>query len=181
MPVAALPPTNTERWFYDYTVEGDQHSLMMRSADAITPAEAATAIDLFLIQIDSELVTLTTVGLRVALVGSNITNPADPTGLAGTYGSGSGVVINAPLQVTFVGRSADGHKARVGIFGWNGQTDDSWRMTSAEVAAVAAEVTNLNSLSTGGLFVSISGAGALWRPYANIGYNDHWIKKARTG
>lgn len=181
MAVTALPPTNTQRWFYDYTVEGDQHSLMMRSANDITPAEAAEAIDLFLLAIDGELVEITTVGLRVAEAGSNITNPASPTGLSATYGSGSGVIINAPLQVTFVGRSADGHKARVGIFGWNGQTDDSWRMTIAENAGVAAEVTNLNSLSAAGLFVSISGEGALWKPYANIGYNDHWVKRARTG
>jgi len=179
MSVAALPPSNTERWFYDYTVLGNQHSLMMRSASPISPGEAAEAIDLFLLQIDSELTTITTVGLRVALEGSNITNPASPTGLAATYGSGSGSDINAPLQVTFTGRSADGHKARVGIFGWNAQTDTSWRMTPAEVAAVGDEVTNLNSLSAAGLFCSISGEGALWHPYANIGYNDHWVKEAR--
>jgi hypothetical protein len=179
MPVTALPASNTERWFYDYTVLGNQHTLMMRTADAITPAQAAEAIDLFLLQIDSELTTITTVGLRVAAAGSNITNPADPTGLSATYGSGAGSAINAPLQVTFTGRSADGHKSRVGIFGWNAQTDTSWRMTPAEVAAVGAEVTNLDSLSSAGLFVSISGQGALWHPYANIGYNDHWVKEAR--
>ena len=181
MAVTPLPAFSTERWFYDYTVEGDQHALVMRAANPITPAEAAEAIDIFLTAISGELTTITTVGLRVALEGSNITNPASTTGLSATYGSGSGVVINAPLQVTFVGRSADGHKARVGIFGWNGQTDDSWRMTTTEVAGVAAGVTELNSLSIAGLFVSISGAGVLWKPYANIGYNDHWIKKARTG
>lgn len=179
MSIAALPPSNTERWFYDYTVLGDQHSLMMRVDNPRTPGEAAEAIDLFLLQIDSELVEITTVGLRVALAGSNITNPASPVGLSATYGSGAGAQVNAPLQVTFTGRSVDGHKSRVGIFGWNGQTDDSWRMTGAEVAAVAAEVTNLNSLSAAGFFCSISGVGALWHPYANIGYNDHWVKVAR--
>jgi hypothetical protein len=179
MPVVALPPSNTERWFYDYSVYGEQHSLMMRVSNPISPGEAAEAINLFLIQIEDELVEITTVGLRVAAEGSNITNPASTTGLAATYGIGAGSDINAPLQVTFVGRSADGHKARVGIFGWAGQTDSSWRMTSAESVGVAAEVSNLNSLSASGLFTSISGQGALWKPYANIGYNDHWVKEAR--
>lgn len=181
MPVTALDPTNTERWFYDYTVLGNQHSLMMRTADALDFSQAAEAIDAFLTGIEGSLIEITTVGLRVALAGSNITNDVGTAGLSATYGTGAGSAINAPLQVTFTGRSADGHKARVGIFGWDGQTDASWRITAVESADVASGVSVLQGITTGGRFVSISGEPVVWHGYANIGYNDHWVKQARTG
>jgi hypothetical protein len=179
MPVTALNPNNTERWFYDYTVLGDQHSLMMRTADSLEAAVAAEQIDGFLTAIEGGLIEITTIGLRVARVGSNITNSEGTVGLSANYGSGAGSQINAPLQVTFVGRSSDGHKARVGIFGWDGQTDESWRMTIVENGDVNAGVVFLQSITTGGFYVSISGEPVVWHPYANIGYNDHWVKKAR--
>jgi hypothetical protein len=179
MPVTALNPWNTERWFYDYTVLGDQHSLMMRTPDTLDAASAGEQIDAFLSAIEGGLIEITTVGLRVARAGSNITNNEGTVGLAATYGTGAGSQINAPLQVTFVGRSNDGHKARVGIFGWDGQTDDSWRMTVIENADVAAGVTFLQAITGSGFFTSISGEPVVWHPYANIGYNDHWVKAAR--
>jgi len=179
MPVTALNPNNTERWFYDYTVLGDQHSLMMRAPDTLDAASAGEQIDAFLTAIAGGLIEITTVGLRVARAGSNITNNEGTVGLAATYGSGAGSAINAPLQVTFVGRSNDGHKARVGIFGWNGQSDASWRMTVVENADVSAGVTFLQAITSSGFFTSISGEPVVWHPYANIGYNDHWVKVAR--
>lgn len=180
MPVTALPPSNTERWFYDYVANEKQHSLMMRTPNELTAGEAGEQIDAFLSAIEGGLTIITTIGLRVARAGSNITNAEGTVGLSATYGSGIGPVIGAPLQVTFVGRSNDGHKARVGIFGWNGQSDDSWRMTVVEDGDVAAGVTFLQAITSSGFFVSISGEPVVWHAYANIGYNDHWVKDARS-
>lgn len=179
MPVTALNPSNTERWFYDYTVGGNQHSLMMRVSDPKSASEAGEMLDLFLTAIAGGLATITTVGLRVALAGSNITNNEGTVGLSATYGTGTQAGIDAPLQVTFTGRSNDGHKARVGMFGWSGQSDESWRMTVLEDADVSAGVTFLQAITSSGFFVSISGEPVVWHPYANIGYNDHWVKEAR--
>lgn len=179
MPVPALDPSNTERWFYDYTVLGNQHSLMMRTPDVLDAASAGEQIDAFLSAIEGGLIEITTVGMRVARGGSNITNPEGTVGLSANYGTGAGNVINAPLQVTFVGRSSDGHKARVGIFGWNGLVDDSFRMTVVENADVLAGVTFLQAITSSGFFTSISGEPVVWHPYANIGFNDHWVKEAR--
>lgn len=179
MPITPLDPTNTERWFYDYTVLGDQHSLMMRTPNELDAGTAGEQIDAFLTAIEGGLIEITTVGLRVARAGSNITNPTGTPGIQATYGTGAGSAINAPLQVTFTGRSDDGHKARVGIFGWDGQSDSSWRMTVVENADVAAGVTFLQAITASGFFTSISGEPVRWHPYANIGYNDHWVKVAR--
>lgn len=179
MPVTALAPSNTERWFYDYTVGGNQHTLIMRTADALDAASAGEQIDAFLTAIEGGLATITTVGLRVARGGSNITNNEGTVGLQATYGTGAQAGIDAPLQVTFTGRSNDGHKARVGVFGWAGQSDTSWRMTVIENADISAGVTFLQAITGSGFFVSISGEPVVWHPYANIGYNDHWVKEAR--
>ena len=179
MPVTPLNPFNTERWFYDYTVLGDQHSLMMRTPNELDAGSAGEQIDAFLTAIEGGLIEITTIGLRVARAGSNITNAEGTVGLAANYGTGAGSAINAPLQVTFVGRSNDGHKARVGIFGWDGQTDSSWRMTVVENSDVLAGVTFLQAITASGFFTSISGEPVVWHPYANIGYNDHWVKVAR--
>jgi hypothetical protein len=153
---------------------------MMRTPNELDAASAGEQIDAFLSAIDGGLNVITTVGLRVARAGSNITNSEGTVGLAATYGSGAQAGIDAPLQVTFVGRSNDGHKARVGIFGWSGQSDASWRMTVTEDADVAAGVTFLQAITGSGFFTSISGEPVVWHPYANIGYNDHWVKAARS-
>ena len=179
MAVPPIDPTNTERWFYDYTAHGAQHSMLMRTADERSAAEAAEAIDTFLTAIEGNLTEITTVNLRVARAGSNITNDESTVGLQGTYGSGSGSDLDVPLQVTFPGRSADGHKNRVGMFGWNGQVDVSWRITSTEDADVLAGVGALNALSASGFFVTITGERSIYKQYANIGYNDHWVKEQR--
>jgi hypothetical protein len=152
---------------------------MMRTPNELDAASAGEQIDAFLTAIEGGLNEITTVGLRVARGGSNITNNEGTVGLQANYGSGAQAGIDAPLQVTFVGRSSDGHKARVGIFGWSGQSDTSWRMTVVEDADVAAGVTFLQAITSSGFFTSISGEPVVWHPYANIGYNDHWVKEAR--
>lgn len=181
MPVTPLPPSNTERWFLDYTVIDTHHVLIMRTADAVSDGAAAEALDTFLSAIAPGCSAITIDGLRHAAATSDLTFPASTTGLSATYGSGVGQLIDIPLQATFTGRSTDGRKARVGMFGWDAQTDSSWRYTTAENANVAATIAALNSLSASGFFVSISGGGVIYHPYMNIGYNDHWVDKRRAG
>jgi len=179
MAVPAIDPANTQRYFYDYSIGGDQHTLLVRCTADVGLSDAIVQIDAFLDALDAGMNEIVTVGLRHAEIGSNITNPVDTDGLLPTYGSGVMPVINRPLQVTFTGRSGDGHKAHVGMFGWDAQTDDSWRYTTAENATVTAAVAALTAAGGAGVFCSITGQRVLWHAYMNIGYNDHWIKEAR--
>jgi hypothetical protein len=181
MALAPLDPSNTQRYFYDYSVGTIQHTMVVRCTDTVGLSDAVVQIDAFLSALSAGTVLITTVGLRHAEKGSNITNPVDSDGLAATYGTGVEAVINNPLQVTFTGRSGDGRKARVGMFGWEAQTDDSWRYTTAENSTVLAAVVALGNAGAAGVFCSISGQRVLWHPYMNIGYNDHWIDQARNG
>jgi len=179
MPLPAIDPSNTVRYFYDYSVGTIEHTLLCRVTDDVGLSEATDQIDQFLTAIGGGLVTITSVGLRKAEKGSNITNPVDLGLIQATYGSGVQAAINNPLQVTFTGRSGDGHKARVSMFGWEAQTDNSWRYTTSENSDVLAAVTALQGAQAAGCFVSITGHDVLWHPYMNIAYNDHWIKAAR--
>lgn len=181
MALAPLPPSNTERWFLDYTAQDVAHTAIMRTADAIDAIDAAEAFDLVLTALGTGLVEVTIVALRRALVGSNITNPQPTTGLAASYGEVSPSDVNKPLQVTFTGRSSDGRKTRFGMFGYFSQNDASWRKTTAEEDEVAATVAQLEGLSIAGRFVSISGERVFWHQYMNLGYNDHFVKLARQG
>jgi len=153
--------------------------MVVRHGPDVGLSEATDAIDQFLTAIGGGLVTITTVGLRHSDAGSSITNPVSTGLIAATYGSGVAAAINTPLQVTFTGRSGDGHKARVGMFGWEAQTDNSWRYTTTENSDVLAAVTALQAAQAAQVFVSITGHDVLWHPYMNVGYNDHWVKALR--
>jgi len=179
MAVPPINPNNTQRYYYDYSVYAEQHTMIVRVDESVGLDDFKIELDLFLQAMSPGLTTITTVGLRHSEAGSNVTNPVDADGIAATYGSGSGNVINAPLQVTFTGRDGTGHKVRVGLFGWDGQTDASWRYTTAENAVVLDAVAQLTSSGAAGVFWTINDQRPLWHPYMNISYNDHWVKVER--
>jgi len=181
MALAPLPPSNTERWWLEYTDQGVSHKMLMRCADERSAGEVAEAYDTFLASIVDGINVLTIVGLSHAAAGSNVTNPEDPTGLAATYGLAAGDPINIPLEMTFPGRSRDGRKTFVSLFGWAAQTDETWRYDATIGSIVINGVTALNGLSASGFFVSISGARVFHKNYANVSFNDYWVKKRRSG
>lgn len=181
MALPALDPTNTERWFLDYTAQGVAHTVIMRVAAPQDASDVAAAFHTFLTALAEGLVEVSIVGLRKAAAGSNVTVPQSTSGLDPSYGTVSPSDVNKPLQVTFTGRSNDGRKTRVGMFGYFTQNDASWRKTVAEENEVADTVDALGTLSAGGFFVSISGARVFWHQYMNLGYNDHFVKIARQG
>lgn len=180
MAVPALPPSNTARYFYDYSVYGEQHALIARVGPEVGLSDFVLYLDGFLTEFSAGSVQITTVGLRHSEQGSNVTNPVDTTGLSSTYGTGSGDPINKPLQSTFTGRDGAGHKCRVGMFGWEAQTDTQWRYLTTDSSIVLACIASLESAGVAGVFWTINGSRPLWHPYMNVGYNDHWVKQERA-
>ena len=179
MSVPALPASNTARYYYDYSVYGEQHVLIVRVGPEVSPSDVSLGLDGFLTEFAAGSVLITTVGLRFSEAGSNVTNPVDATGLSSTYGAGSGDPINKPLQATFTGRDGEGHKNRIGMFGWEAQTDTQWRYTTSDSSIVLNCVAALEGLGALGIFLTINGQRPLWHPYMNVGYNDHWVKQER--
>jgi hypothetical protein len=177
MPVPALPPDNTVRWYLDYNNGYDNHILMARSTTTVDNAAASTFFDGFLTALGAHLAEISIIGLSVAFEGSNVRIPQewlnDPS-----YGSGTMPAIDRPAQMTFVGKDGLGHKTRVGMFGLNGVSSDTWRIHSADSASVTAAIAALGT--DPGFFLTVSGGVPIWKNYANVGINDHWVKKARS-
>jgi hypothetical protein len=84
----------------------------------------------------------------------------------------------------FVGKSAAGSRVSVYLYGVNADELSSagfadFRVFNSENSAIATAQGVLNENAPS--FYAADNNAALWRPYANIKSNDHWVHKARRG
>jgi hypothetical protein len=173
--MAALAPSNTDRYRLGYSDGFNTHHLIMRTG-GVTDAEAITALAAFLTAASNLIAEITITSFDFAPQGSDVFNPIVWTGAA-TFGSGALPALDRPFSYSFVGRSTGGHKARVYLFAVDTPNDDNWRKTAAENGNVADAIAAL--ASNPGCFVAIDGIPPVWHPYANFGANDHWTKVIR--
>jgi len=176
--MAALPANNTDRLFLHYQNAINSHTAMIRIAPG---ADIATVMDAF----ESILSTLT--GAFVASAGTNADFQAAGDDFsvpvsAGdwdtfTWGSGAAVITSDGVQFNFQGRSSGGHKSRLGVFGYKNDVSN-WRLTEVEAAGVGTAVAVLQD--TTGAFLAIDGLKPTWYGYANIKYNDYWVRQGRS-
>lgn len=177
--MAPINPNNTRRYWIDYTVGGVQHTMMFRTTGIYSPASVGTTVNALLNTISALLYLLTINSARTAAAGSDVALPVT-IGIEGnTYGSGAPVVDTAlPENLTFVGRSSGGHRARFTVYGLIG-VSDHFRMTPAENAAIGTMVGLLNT--TDGFGLAVDGIEATWYPYANTNVNAYWQRRLRAG
>jgi len=180
MPVGALPPNTTKRYWLDYTVNGDSHSMLMRVLDTVSDVVAKDVFSGLIDLIDaSTFYAINPTGMRVAEAGSDVTLPAVYDGSAI---GGNGTAFDTDFRAktySFTGRDPSGHKTRLFIYGAKASANGDYRIQVGENSIIETIVDYLNALTN--CFVSINGRRAIWNQYANTGYNDHWIKKARNG
>lgn len=176
--MAALPPSNTERWYLSYSVGTFVHTITMRTQTGITLATVQAAFDAFMTALNPVLFLATTIGLNRSNVGSNVRLPQDLGPLAGTYGNLVPSPRNSVYGLAFPGRSVEGHKTRVYVIGTNLQGDDNYRYTATENANINNAVIALNS-GAGAFWLGIDGNEANWYPYATSKQNDHFIGELR--
>ena len=117
-------------------------------------------------------------GIDYAPEGSDIFNPAATLSIAGT-GSFTVPATSTPYQISFTARSGSGRKTRLFVFGTNASIDTNWRIEQSESTAFGAIMSGLAS-GVGGI-TCIDGSVPIWHAYANVGANDHWVKKVRQG
>jgi len=176
--MAPLSPSNTVRWFLDYTTSNGDHTMEAR-ATGTAATDASFASDFFsalLLALAPRLTTITIAGLRRAAAGTNVSLPATWSGEA-SYGSGSQSVINAPVYLSFVGRSAAGRRARIFIYGVSAQTEDDYRYEAVDHGEISDALEVLNGAVN--FFLAIDGLDVIWNPYANAGFNAYYQRKAR--
>lgn len=176
--MAALPPQSTARAWLDYSDGVNEHSLMVRITNSVTLVTIKSQLDNFLTQLDTVLYLITILGMRVAVDGSNVTNPTPWTGAA-TYGTGAMPVSNAPRELRFIGRSVDGRRTSVSVYGFDGATPDTYRITSASNPVIEAAILALSNASALGVGITISEGVPVWKAYASFNFNSYWEKEAR--
>jgi len=114
--------------------------------------------------------------VQFAVDGSNVFNTV-VSGIEGnTYGSGAGIETNVPMFINFIGRSSDGRRVRVSVFGANSPGVD-FRFVAGEDADVTAAIAALNAPANH--WVTIGDLEPFWKSYANAGWNAYWQRATR--
>lgn len=179
LPMTDYVSSNTKRYYLDYEGAMGKRTMQFRTSDAVSDAAASTEIARFVNAIKGILHnTVHCNGLRVALKGSNVSNPvAGWTDIVGTSAAAfTGEVW--PRYFSYVGRSVDGSRIRLSVYGANFSVDADYRVLPGDVAAIGAGLAVLQTLPA--TFVTISSGAPIWKAYANAGYNAYHQRKRRA-
>lgn len=175
--MAPLAPDSTARVWVDYHTCSEDHTLLIRYKDPATTDDVADAFSELMTLIGAFFAVSTVNGVRAAALGSNVSNPIAggwPTG----WGSGAGDHAMSANYLDFIGRSLDGRRTRLAIFGCIvRQQGDDYRATIAESSVVNDGVSHLNSFPN--IYLSINEFKPVYYPYANMGVNAYWRNRIR--
>jgi hypothetical protein len=143
-----------------YTVSGDTHRMMVRTADGAVATAISNAFHGILNRMAPDLYGVNPLNLEYAVKNSNVRNTAPWSNLS-VYGAGTAISQDDRVKsISFVGRSFLGHKTKLFLFGYKVDANGDYRTTSAENANVASVVTYLNAAV--GFALSIDGAQPVW-------------------
>lgn len=190
MALPALPPSNTKRFFIDYTSMQIPHTLVVRTNGTGTPAEETVYIQDCVDALASVMRSNDTItGVRVAQLGSNVTFPFIVAPTVGQLSPTAQTWENDPesTQWSIVGRGlSTGRKVRYEFFipvkfgNWPGNN----RWEQGEQATVdqfffdwQAAINGLTPAPTQA--VTIGGDVTVLNQYVNIRSNGYWQNQQR--
>lgn len=186
--MADYAPNFTARLRLRYSTGGRNHTMLWRAMPGTeTPAALVAKMGLFLDDLAPNLYDdWTVVSADYAPADSDVflptTPPTSPTGAVASAG-----VPNSydAFSLSFVGRSAMGHKARFFVYGCSlaaeipNPTGVDFRFRSSEIAAISDCVVRLNE--TAPSIAANDGNAVIWYEYANGKFNDYWVRQLRAG
>lgn len=174
--MAPLSPDNTQRFFLDYSTSLLSHTVMVRTTTATSAAAFSTFMDDFLTALAPELSQITIDGARVAQISTNVSIPVTWSGAA-TYGTGSESAVFRPRQLCFLGRTVNGRRARMFIYGGDFTSPNDFRIDRAANANIDAayDVLELNPQ----FFAAIDGLATVKYNYVDVNFNSYWERKVR--
>lgn len=185
-------PNFTPRVEMQYTTLGRPHAMRWRIARGatVTDAEgAASKMIAFLNAFRAALFTdFSITGWNWCAEDASAFLPITPT--SGSFlGGTSGLPLEAvrrtvsAKQITFTGRSLIGGPATVYLYGTSftpeAGSGNEFRILSTESTDLAAAITALSELSPA--LVASDNQVVIWKAYANLKYNDHYVSKVRKG
>lgn len=189
--MADYATNHTPRYRTRYSALGQVHTLTIRlERDTPDPAADGKAIaDAFFNAVSRMLVdSFTILGADVAGQDSEIFLPTTliPV-ITGPLSGAAGDNSYRPLFLSFQGRSPTGSRSSVYLYGTTASPTaasnepNDYRLTTAEDPYVAAAVDALNGGVSSDGAAAIDGTAAVWYPYANVGFNGAYQRKARKG
>lgn len=177
MPLPPLPPSNTLRYFMDYHNVQNAHTFMVRANAIVSPATMGGLVNSIFTQAANICASITFDTMRVAVAGSDVTNPV-VCGFEGTvYGALGATEFSEVTSLNFIGRTSGGRRTKFQIFGFRNSVSN-WRLTSGEDARVLSIVGTANTGTN--VFLGIDGIKAVWYPYANVSANAYWQRAERV-
>jgi hypothetical protein len=176
--MAALPPNTTDRYFFHYQNSLHSHTVVVRTATGVAYATVEGALESALTLVTGAYCASEGISVDFQLAGTDFSVPVSsgdwPTY---TWGSDPAAPESDAVPLNFQGRSAGGHKCRLGVFGYK-NAFSAFKLTGGEASAIEDFVAILNS--TTGVFLAIDGLAPNWYSYANIKPNDYWVRQARA-
>lgn len=178
MALSPLPASNTKRYFLGNQAGDLTHTIQIRTDGTQTDAQVVTALTSIFSVILPVCFDDTSFGpLEVADLGSDIRNPvAGWSTLVGTQ-PGSQPANDDPLTLCARGRSSDGRKVRLFLWGVLFTRPDTWRFVPGSATDLESFLSSLNSAAH--TFFAIGGLKPVWRSDYTVNYNDHAIKRLR--
>lgn len=175
--MTAIDPTNSARYFLDYTVSGHDHTLEMRTDGTVDDSDAIAVLTDFLTVHHDFIYELNVIGFRFAQAGHHNSNDVAWTGST-VYGDSDGPEYTTAWYYDYVGRDSDGIRVRVALFGANQvQMGDNYRITPVEAAFVGLALASLTQDAQ--MFWTVNQQIPVWKQYANCGVNAYWRNKVR--
>jgi hypothetical protein len=172
--MAPLPANSTPRFRVHYSNAGEGHVMDIRSHDS--PLALGLNVDDLLTALSPLLLLTTVETVEFAASGSNVFNLVTSGIETNTYGSGAGGVQSPSNYINFIGRSSDGRRVRLAVFGVNNVAQD-YRWNPGDNSNVDAAIAALNVAANH--FVTIGDIKPVWKSYANAGFNAYWQKAIR--
>lgn len=175
--MSPLPPDSTARVKFKYHVCGHDHVAQVRYTEPNTVDDVISAFNDLIGIIGDQMFATDLIEVTQAISGSNVFNPVADEALA-SWGSGAGTPAQTANMFDFVGRSLDGRRVRLSIFGSQADVSaGSYRETGVASSVVNDAVQLLNTSE--GTFLSINGFQPVWHNYVNLGPNAYWRNKIR--
>lgn len=186
--MADYAPNFTARYRLRYSVLGLTHTMqwrIARGAGVTGLNNMVLKVAAFLAALETGLVSSWTIlSATYAEEDSDIFLPAGtPSAPTGTQSDAGSLKSQSVVSTGFVGRSNLGQKARVFVYGFrqgpeDAETDaDDFRLLAAESTEIDDAVVVLNNGSPN--VVGSDDAVVSWYSYANVKYNDYWLRQIR--
>lgn len=175
--MAPLPESSTARAFLSYSVNGDNHTMMVRIDPSMTNDEVSASISAFLTAMAPTVNASLFVKFERSVEGSNVRVPATWTGLT-EWGTNGFDTTKTPRFWSFTGKDVSGRRFRLELFGRAGADNDNYRIFAADDTAIEAAIDALETEEPA--FLTIGNSSPIYNQYANQSYSQHWIGVSRS-